>query len=106
MSSPQRYHLVFGPPSSGKSVVAECLVERLQQRGQRAQLLTPVFDLLFDHHDRTATNVLRREYVWVFHLDDLVEAASRDLEQPEQISWVFEATACMPQIRMQYPLQL
>lgn len=106
MSSPQRYHLVFGPPSSGKSAVAACLVERLKQRGQRAQLLTPVFDLLFDHDDRTAANVLRREDEWVFHLDALVEAASRDLAQPEQISWVVEATACTPQIRMQYPLQL
>lgn len=106
MSSPQRYHLVFGAPSCGKSTVAQCLVERLQARGQRAQLLTPVFDLLFDHDDRSTANVLRREDEWVFHLDALVEAAGRDLEQPEPISWVFEATACTPQIRMQYPLQL
>lgn len=106
MSSPQRYHLVFGPPSSGKSTVAQCLVERLQAQGQRARLLTPVFDLLFDHDDRSTANVLRREDEWVFHLDALVEAVSRDLEQPETISWVFEATACTPQIRMQYPLHL
>jgi len=101
MSSPQRCHLVFGPASSGKSAVATCLVERLTQRGQRAQLITPVFDLLFDHDDRTAANVLRREDEWVFHLEALVAAASRDLEQPEQLSWVFEATACTPQLRMQ-----
>jgi tRNA uridine 5-carbamoylmethylation protein Kti12 len=104
MTPPHRYHLVIGPPCSGKTTVARCRVDRLQKRGERARLLTPVFDLLFDHSDRDTANVLRREDDWAFQLDSLIEAESTGVENPGEITWVFAANACTPQLRLQYPL--
>lgn len=106
MTPPHRYHLVIGPPCSGKTTVAQCLVARLQKRGERARFLTPVFDRLFDHSDRDTANVLRREDDWAFQLESLIEAESRGVEDPGEITWVFAANACTPQLRLQYPLHV
>jgi ABC-type branched-subunit amino acid transport system ATPase component len=91
MTPPHRNQLLIGPPCSGKTTVAQCLVALLQKRGERARLLTPVFDRLFGHSDRDAANVLRREDNWAFQLESLIEA-----ERAQEWSIPARSPGCLP----------